>query len=162
MNRAEQIHRAQQLRSNFEGLLEDVRDAEEFAEQSGKWDDYKDACQDLERWLRQHADEFPPSPPRHRTRDEITALKAEWVAAYLADPDGDPWPLEDTPGYECHSPELLAYRLQTELEWLAHQFQRASDNVWEFKPDSKQVYESGAMQLAVFVMRNIKRLEVKP
>lgn len=158
MNRAEQIHRAQQLRSNFEGLLQDVSDACEFAETSGKWDDYTDACQDLERWLRQHADEFPPSPPRHRTRDEIQALKAEW----LADPDCENWMLEDTHGYECHSPELLAFRLQTELERIVNQFKLSSDDVWQFKPGSKEVYESRAMRIAVFVMRNIKRLEVKP
>lgn len=158
MNRAEQIHRAQQLRSNFEGLLQDVSDACEFAETSGKWDDYTDACQDLERWLRQHADEFPPSPPRHRTRDEIQALKAEW----LADPDRENWMLEDTHGYECHSPELLAFRLQTELESLVRTFIEHTKAVWECDGTARLAQASAAMNIAVFVRGNIDRIEIKP
>lgn len=156
MNRMEQIHRLQQLRSNFEGLLQDVQEAREYFEQSGNRSDYTTAADALVDWLLVHNDEWPPSPPRLRNRGEIEALKAAWRD------DPDAWILEDTPGYECHAPELLAYRLQTELERLVNQFKLSSGDVWQFKPGSKEAYESGAMQIAVFVMRNIKRLEVKP
>lgn len=158
MKRAEQIQRLQQLRSNFEGLLQDVIDADEYGEMSGKWEDYKAASQDLERWLRQHHDEFPPSPPRHRTRDEIEALKAEW----LADPNREDWFIEDTPGFDCHSPELLAFRLQTELESLVSEFIDHTKAVWECDGTARLAQASAAMNIAIFVRGNIDRIEVKP
>jgi hypothetical protein len=42
-----------------------------------------------------------------KTRQEIEALKANWI--------GDPcWDIEDTQGYEEYRTELLAYRLRVE------------------------------------------------
>lgn len=158
MNRIEQIRRLQQLRSNFEGLLQDAQDSHDIPNDEFGFDFVADAYQRLSSWLCEHADEFPPSPPRHRTRDEIEALKAEW----LADRDASTWNIEDTPGYECHSPELLAFRLQTELEEIVKEFIRTSDAVWQFDASYKDAQASCAMRLAVFIRRNIKRLEVKP
>jgi hypothetical protein len=45
-----------------------------------------------------------------KTREELEALKQNW----LKDPC---WDIEDTPGFEAHVDELLAFRKEQELEW---------------------------------------------
>lgn len=47
--------------------------------------------------------------PAQRTRDEVAALKREWIQ--------DPcWDIETTEGFEAHQDELLAHRLNVEEE----------------------------------------------
>jgi len=44
-----------------------------------------------------------------KTAQEIEQLKSEWLSDPL-------WDIEDTPGFEEHRAELIAYRLKVEAE----------------------------------------------
>jgi hypothetical protein len=47
-----------------------------------------------------------------QTTEQIDALKQSWMK--------DPcWDIEDTPGFEDHQAELLAFRKETEAQWKA-------------------------------------------
>lgn len=64
-------------------------------------------------------------------REELEALKASWVK--------DPcWDIEDTPGFEEHQEELLAFRKETEAKWKAENDKDLSSKAAELGVSKEQ------------------------
>lgn len=80
-----------------------------------------------------------------REHARINKLKADWQR--------DPaWDIEDTPGFEAHHDELLAFRHAKEAEWKAEREAR-----WAKKAEDLGV--PGNLKLAAYVERLEQRIE---
>jgi hypothetical protein len=81
-----------------------------------------------------------------KTRAEVDELKAQW----LADPV---WDLEETPGFEAHRQELLAWRAREEAEMECRHRERLEHKAeWMGVP--------GNLKLAEYIERLEHRLAI--
>lgn len=83
-----------------------------------------------------------------QAREEIDTLKANW----LKDPC---WDIEDTPGFEAHRDELVAFHKQMKAEWDAAYYQRIIDAITHAAAlyEAIGMGEAGNDALAAFVGR---------
>jgi hypothetical protein len=80
------------------------------------------------------------------TREEIDTLKHQWL--------GDQsWDIEDTPGFEEHHLELLAWRAQQENTWRAREAARVQEK-------SELLGCPGNLKLVAYVEGLERRLEL--